>query len=240
MGSSNVRMSPITGENLGLKQDLEQGSRYSMGDPNGVYPSMGDPRGISPILEQNLRSKSKLDLGYLPALTAEVIVGGSSMVQRASTTYSAGSDVGTVIMTATDSIGTADIAAAKDISILCLQLVTRAQAKMAAKELVPGEELLEPLLDLIAKHQEQDLYYKQIARQAFYPCWQLDLALAKIGPRDNDYTIYHILGGIRNLLCVVHYVIVPVQTSLCIELLCQFYDCLMAGHWGVYRTLNLL
>jgi hypothetical protein len=51
MGSSNVRMSPITGENLGLKQDLEQSSRYSMGNPSGVYPSMGDPRGISPILE---------------------------------------------------------------------------------------------------------------------------------------------------------------------------------------------
>jgi hypothetical protein len=51
MGSSNVRISPITGENLGSKQDLEQGSRCSMGDPSGIYPSMGDPRGISPILE---------------------------------------------------------------------------------------------------------------------------------------------------------------------------------------------
>jgi hypothetical protein len=75
MGSSNIRISPITGKNLGSKQDLEQGSRYSIGNPSGVYPSMGDPRGISPILEQNLRSKSKLDLGYLPALTAEVIEG---------------------------------------------------------------------------------------------------------------------------------------------------------------------
>jgi hypothetical protein len=104
-----------------------------------------------------LKSKSKLDLGYLPALTAEVIkgngqpedgflkepfVGGSSMVQRASTTYSAGSK----------DIGTVDIAAAKDVSALHLQLVTRAQAKMATKELVPGKELPEPLLDLIAKH----------------------------------------------------------------------------------------
>jgi hypothetical protein len=40
---------------------------------------------------------------------------------------------------------------------------------MATKELVPGKELLKPLLDLIAKHQEQDLYYKQIARQALHP-----------------------------------------------------------------------
>jgi hypothetical protein len=83
------------------------------------------------------------------------------MVQRASTTYSAGSK----------DIGIVDIAAAKDVGILCLQLVTRAQAKMAAKELVPGKELPEPLLDLIAKYQEQDPYYKQIARQALYPCW---------------------------------------------------------------------
>jgi hypothetical protein len=170
MGSSNVGMSPITGENLGSKQDLEQSSRCSMGDPSSVYPNMGDPRGISPILEQNLRSKSKLDLGYLLALIAEVIVRGSSMVQRASTTHSTGSNIGTVIMTAADSIGTADIAAAKDVSILCLQLVTRAQAKMAAKELVPGKELPEPLLDLIAKHQEQDPYCKWIARQVLHPC----------------------------------------------------------------------
>jgi peptide subunit release factor 1 (eRF1) len=80
-------------------------------------------------------------------------------VQRASTTCSIGSE----------DIGTVDIAIAKDVSTLCLQLVTKAQAKMAAKELVPGKELLEPLLDLIAKHQEQNLYYKQITRQALYP-----------------------------------------------------------------------
>jgi hypothetical protein len=125
MGSSNVGISPIIGENLGSKQDLEQGSRYSIGDPSGICPSIGDPRGISPILEQNLKSKSKLDPGYLLALIAEVIkgndqpkdgflkepfIGGSSMVQRASTTRSAGSK----------DIGTVDIAAAKDISILHL------------------------------------------------------------------------------------------------------------------------
>jgi hypothetical protein len=57
-------------------------------------------------------------------------------------------------MTTANGIGIVDIAAAKDVSTLCLQLVTRAQAKMATKELVLGEELLEPLLDLIAKHQE--------------------------------------------------------------------------------------
>jgi hypothetical protein len=90
---------------------------------------------------------------------------------------------------------------------------------MATKELVPGKELPEPLLDLIAKHQEQDPYYKQIAKQALCPCWQLDLASAKIGPRDSDYTVCHILGGTKNLLCIVHYIIMPMQTSLCIKLL---------------------
>jgi hypothetical protein len=45
---------------------------------------------------------------------------------RASTTYSVGSNIGTVVMTTTNSISTADIATAKDVSILCLQLVTRA------------------------------------------------------------------------------------------------------------------
>jgi hypothetical protein len=81
---------------------------------------------------------------------------------------------------------------------------------MAAKELVPGKELLEPLLDLITKHQEQDLYYKQIARQALYPCWQPDLALAKIGPGDSNYTVYHILGGTRNLLYIAYCIIIPI------------------------------
>ena len=81
---------------------------------------------------------------------------------------------------------------------------------MATKELVPGKVLPEPLLDLITKHQEQDLYYKQIARQMLYPCWQPDLASAKIGPRDSNYTVYHILGDIRNLLYIIYYVIIPI------------------------------
>jgi hypothetical protein len=46
-----------------------------MGNPSGICPSIGDLRGISPILEQNLKSKSKLDPGYLPALITEVIKG---------------------------------------------------------------------------------------------------------------------------------------------------------------------
>ena len=34
-----------------------------------------------------------------------------------------------------------------------------------------GIDLLELLIKLITKHQEQDLYYKQIVGQLFYPCW---------------------------------------------------------------------
>jgi hypothetical protein len=81
---------------------------------------------------------------------------------------------------------------------------------MATKALVLGKELPESLLDLIAKHQEQDPYCKQIARQVLHLCWQPDLASAKIGPRDSNYTVYHILGGTRNLLCIVCYIIIPV------------------------------
>jgi hypothetical protein len=128
-------------------------------------------------------------------------------------------------------IGTADIAAAKDISVLRLQLVTRAQAKMATKELIPGEELPESLLELIRIYQEQDPYCKQIARQALYPYWQLNLSLAISGPMRDDYTVQNsTLGGISDLLCVACHVIIPKQASLHIELLCQFHDCLMAGH----------
>jgi hypothetical protein len=53
---------------------------------------------------------------------------------------------------------------------------------MAAKELIPGEELPESLLELIRMYQEQDPYCKQIARQALHPHWQLNLSLAILGP----------------------------------------------------------
>ena len=39
-------------------------------------------------------------------------------------------------------------------------------------------DLPELLIKLIAKHQEQDLYYKQIVGQLFYPYWQPNLASA--------------------------------------------------------------
>ena len=86
--------------------------------------------------------------------------------------------------------------------------------------LSPGMDLPGPLIELIAKHQEQDPYCKRIVRQAFYLRWQPDLASAATGPGGDDYTVQYIPGGIRDLLCVARCVIVPAQTSLCIELLC--------------------
>jgi hypothetical protein len=90
----------------------------------------------------------------------ESLIGGDSIGTGSLHLTSVGSEVSTVNRTAT-----------KDIGVLCLQLVTRAQAKMATKELTPDEELPESLLELIRKHQEQDLFCKWIARQELYPCW---------------------------------------------------------------------
>jgi hypothetical protein len=81
---------------------------------------------------------------------------------------------------------------------------------MAAKELIPGEELPESLLELIRMHQEQDPYCKWIARQALYPHWQPNLSLAISGPMRDNYTVQNsTLGGISNLLCIVCHVIMP-------------------------------
>jgi hypothetical protein len=164
--NSNVGMSPTMGKNLGLRPKV----------------------GISPYVTRS-PTMGKSFSNHLPALIAEAITDGlpTTVTEEAlvegsgqptegfpeeplakGVSISAGSLYPT---SAGSEIGTTDIAAAKDISILCLQLVTRAQAKMAAKELIPGEELPESLLELIRMHQEQDPYCKWIARQAFYPCW---------------------------------------------------------------------
>jgi hypothetical protein len=80
--------------------------------------------------------------------------------------------------------------AKRDLGKLHLQAVTRHQARISAKSLVPdmdlsgtpGMDLPKLLIELITKHQEQDPYYKQIAGQLFYPCWQPNLASAQLGP----------------------------------------------------------
>jgi hypothetical protein len=103
--------------------------------------------------------------------------------------------------------------AKKDLGILHLQAVTRRQARISAKELVPGNENLPgSLIELIREHQEQDPVCKRIARQTFHPYQQLNLALAKRGPGSDNYTVqtYAYPGGMRDLLCVVHCVIMPV------------------------------
>jgi hypothetical protein len=51
--------------------------------------------------------------------------------------------------------------AKKDLGILYLQAVTRCQARISTKELVPGNEnLLGSLIELIGEYQEQDPVYK--------------------------------------------------------------------------------
>jgi hypothetical protein len=74
----------------------------------------------------------------------------------------------------------------RDLGKLYLQAVTRHQARISAKNLVLdmdlsgtsgidlptlGMDLPRLLIELIAKHQEQDPYCKQIVGQLFYPRW---------------------------------------------------------------------
>jgi hypothetical protein len=73
-------------------------------------------------------------VNLLKEFPEEPFVGGSSNGAGSLHPASAGSEVGAV-----------DVTAAKEIGALCLQLVTRAQAKMAAKVLIPGKELPESL-----------------------------------------------------------------------------------------------
>jgi hypothetical protein len=204
--------------------------------------------GMSPCMTRSPTTGKNFP-NHLPALTAEVIADGlpTALSEEASVEGSGqptegipeeplakGVSIGAGSLHPTSAgseIGTADAATAKDIGILCLQLVTRAQAKMATKELIPGEELPESLLELIRMHQEQDPYCKQIARQALHPCWQPNLSLAISSPMRDNYTVQNsTLGGMSDLLCVACHVIVPEQASLHIELLRQFYDCPTVGH----------
>jgi hypothetical protein len=160
--------------------------------------------GISPYVTRS-PTIGKSFSNHLPALTAEAIADGlpTAVIEEALVEGSGqptegfleeplakGVSISTGSLHPTSAgseISTTNTVAAKDINILCLQLVTRAQAKIATKELIPGEELPESLLELIRMHQEQDLYCKQMARQVLYPRWQLNLSLAISGPiRDNS------------------------------------------------------
>jgi hypothetical protein len=221
-------MSPTMGKNSGLRPKVGM-SPYitrspTMGKNLGSRPKVG----ISPYVTRS-PTMGKSFSNHLPALTAEAIADGlpTAVTEEALIEGSGqptegfpeeplakGVSIGAGSLHPTSAgseISTADAVAAKDIGVLCLQLVTRAQAKMAAKELIPGEELPESLLELIRMYQEQDPYCKQMARQVLYPCQQPNLSLAISGPvRDNSIVQpQSTLGGMRNLLCIVCCVIIP-------------------------------
>jgi hypothetical protein len=207
------------GENSRSKQDQEQSLKPQMGSPSiGTNSNVG----MSPTMGESFSN-------HLLALIAEVIANGlPTVVTEEALVEGSGQptegfpeeplakgvfiSVGSLYPTSAGSeISAVNTVAAKDIGILCLQLVTRAQAKIAAKELIPGEELPESLLELIRMYQEQDPYYKRMARQALHPCWQPNLSLAILGPMRDDSIVQpqSTPGGMHDLLCVVHCVIMP-------------------------------
>jgi hypothetical protein len=209
----------------------KMGSTKSMSPITGenLKPKMGSTKGMSPITGENSEDDGlPANIEETPTLEFLLNGAGKSEVLAA---------VGEV-----KEVQAVNNNAKKDLGILCLQAVTRCQVRISAESLVPGKELPGLLIELIRKHQEQDPYCKRIARQVFYPCWQPNLASAIIGPGSDNYTVqtFIIPGGMRDLLCVVHCVIMPMQTFLCIELLHQFHDCPMAGYWGTKHTLDLL
>jgi hypothetical protein len=226
--NSNVGMSPTMGENSGLRPKVGM-SPYmtrspTIGKNSGLRPKVG----ISPYVTRS-PTMGKSFSNHLPALIVEVVADGlPTTVTEEALVEGSGQptkgfpeeplakgvsiSAGSLHPTSTGSkISTTNAAAAKDIGVLCLQLVTRAQAKMATKELIPGEELPESLLELIRIYQEQDPYCKQIARQALHPHWQPNLSLAISGPmRDNSIVQPQSTpGGMCDLLYIACCVIVP-------------------------------
>jgi hypothetical protein len=178
----------------------KMGSTKSMSPITGknLKPKMGSTKGISPITGKNSEDNG-LPANMEETSTPEFLLNGAGKSEALTT-------VGKV-----KEVQAVNNDAEKDLGILHLQAVTRHQARISAESLVPGKELPGSLIKLIRKHQEQDPYCKQIARQAFHPCWQPNLASAIIGPGSDNYTIqtFIIPGGIRDLLCVVHHVIMP-------------------------------
>jgi hypothetical protein len=149
--SSRPKMgeSPIMGENSGSKRDQEQSSRPNMGKSLITDENSGseqDPSRLPAALAAEViradglptaaTGEASVEGNDQPAeeFPEEPLVGGDSIGAGSLHPASAGSEVGAVDMTA-----------AKEISVLRLQLVTRAQAKMAVQELIPGKELPESL-----------------------------------------------------------------------------------------------
>jgi hypothetical protein len=141
--NSNVGMSPTMGENLGLRPKVGM-SPYmtrspTMGKNSGLRPKVG----ISPYVTRS-PTMGESFLNYLLALIAEAIADGlpTIMIEEALVEGSGQPTkgfpeeplakgvfigVGSLHPTSIGSkISAADVVAAKDIGILCLQLVTRA------------------------------------------------------------------------------------------------------------------
>jgi hypothetical protein len=170
------------GENSRSKQDQEQSLKPQIGSPSigmnsnvGMSPTMGKNSGLRPKIGMSPYVTRSPTMGesfsnHLLALIAEVITDSlpTIVIEEALVEGSGqptegfpeeplaeGVSIGTGSLHPTSTgneIGITNIAIAKDIGILCLQLVTRAQAKMATKELIPGKELPESLLELIRMH----------------------------------------------------------------------------------------
>jgi hypothetical protein len=123
-----------------------------------LKPKMGSTKGISPIIGKNSEDNG-LPANMEETSTPEFLLNGTGKSEA----LTAVGEVKEVQAVNND--------AEKDLGILCLQAVTRCQVRISAKSLVLGKELPGLLIKLIRKHQEQDPYCKQIARQAFYPHW---------------------------------------------------------------------
>jgi hypothetical protein len=195
MGSTKG-MSPIIGENSKPKIGSTKGMNPITG--KSLKPKMSSTKGMSPIIGKNSEDNG-LPTNMEEISTLEFLLNN------------AGKSEALTIVGKVKEVQAINNDAKKYLGILHLQVVTRRQVRISVKSLVPGKELPGLLIKLIRKHQEQDPYCKQIVRQAFHPCWQLNLASAIIGPRSDNYTVqtFIILGGIRDLLCIVCCIIMP-------------------------------
>jgi hypothetical protein len=137
-------------------------------------------------------------------------------------------------------VGPVDQEAQRNLQLLHLQAITRKDAKKALSDISQNEPLIDDLLKLIKKYQEDDPYYKRVAKQALYQCQQLSDA-----PIDRSTIVPEVhrptLGKVEDsLLYEAGHVIVPEQTTLQHKLLQRFYDCPSSGHWDEKCTKEIL
>jgi hypothetical protein len=137
-------------------------------------PKMGSTKSISPITGENSKPKMGSTKGMSPITGKNSEDNGLSANMEETPTpefllNGAGKSEVLTIMGKVKEVQAVNDDTKKDLGILHLQAVTRRQARISTKSLVPGKELPGSLIKLIRKHQEQDPYCKQIARQAFHP-----------------------------------------------------------------------